>query len=124
MDDFLGTAKQVTSASHHPCQAPKPIDPRTLEVALFPPINQWGYFAVQIRPLTPHAISRLARQAETGLTAHKMLPSKSSPPPSTAKTSPLSGQPSSRQPILPRGRCGTGPPPTSVRRPRSPASRR
>jgi len=73
MDDFLGTAKQVTSASHHPCQAPKPFDPRTLEVALFPPINQWGHFAVQIRPLTPHAISRLARQAETGLTAHKML---------------------------------------------------
>lgn len=69
MDDFLATAKPVTSAGHHPCRAPKPIDPRRLEVALFPPINQWGHFAVQMRPLTPHAISRQARQPETGLLA-------------------------------------------------------
>ena len=33
-----------------------------------------GHFAVQRRPLTAHSVSRLVRQAETGLTAHRMLP--------------------------------------------------
>ena len=61
LDDFLANAKAVTAAGHHPCQAPKTIDPRTSAVVLFPPINQWGHFAVQIRPLSSHAISRLAR---------------------------------------------------------------
>ncbi len=41
MSDFLTDAKQVTPASHHPCRQPKPIDPRTLQVALFPPVDQW-----------------------------------------------------------------------------------
>ena len=67
-------AKEVTDVSRHPCRQPKPIDPETLEVALFPPIDQWGHLAVQIRPLTPRSVSRLARQAETGLAAHRMLP--------------------------------------------------
>ncbi len=47
--------------------------PKTLEVSLFPPIDQWGHLAVQIRPLTPRSVSRLARQAETGLAAHQIL---------------------------------------------------
>ena len=74
MSEFLTTkAKEVTEASHHPCRQPQPIDPRTLEVSLFPPIDQWGHLAVQIRPLTARSVSRLARQAETGLAAHKVL---------------------------------------------------
>ena len=75
MSEFLTKkAKEVTEASHHPCRAPQPIDPKTLEVSLFPPIDQWGHLAVQIRPLTPRSVSRLARQAETGLAAHRTVP--------------------------------------------------
>ncbi len=70
---LLKDAEEVTSASHHPCQAPKPIDDRTLEVPLFPPINQWGHLPLPIRPLSAHSTSRLARQAETGLAHHKAL---------------------------------------------------
>jgi len=74
MSDFLTTtAKEVTDSSRHPCRHPKPIDPKTLEVALFPPIDQWGHLAVQIRPLTPRSVSQLARRAETGVAAHKIL---------------------------------------------------
>ena len=51
-------AEAVTAASHHPCHNPKPIEPRTLEAVLFPPINQWGQ----------------TRQADTGLAHHKSLP--------------------------------------------------
>ena len=74
MSEFLTQkAKDVSENSHHPCKAPQPIDPRTLEVSLFPPIDQWGHLAVQIRPLTPRSVSRLARQAETGLPAHRAV---------------------------------------------------
>ena len=66
-------AEEVTSASHHPCHAPKPIDDRTLDAPLFPPINQWGHLPYPIEPLSPHSTSRLARQAETGLAHHRVL---------------------------------------------------
>jgi len=63
----------VTAASHHSCRAPKPIDDKTLDVPLFPPINQWGHLPLPIRPLSPHSTSRLARQADTGLAHHRAL---------------------------------------------------
>ena len=66
-------AEEVTSASHHPCHAPKPIDDRTLDAPLFPPINQWGQLPFPIEPLSPHSTSRLARQADTGLAHHRVL---------------------------------------------------
>ena len=66
-------AEEVTSDSHHPCYAPKPIDDRTLEAPLFPPINQWGHLPYPIEPLSPHSTSRLARQADTGLAHHRVL---------------------------------------------------
>jgi len=66
-------AKEVTAASHHPCQSPKPIDDRTLDAPLFPPINQWRHLPLPIRPMSPHSTSRLARQADTGLAHHKAL---------------------------------------------------
>ena len=130
LDDFLANAKAVTAAGHHPCQAPKPLDPRTSAVVLFPPINQWGHFAVQIRPLTPHAISWLARQAETGLAAHKMLRVDELTTVlhdnTTKRLSP--GPPSNRQSYprrhRHRHRDGTGPRPTSGRKSRSARSRR
>jgi hypothetical protein len=71
--DLLKDAEEVTAASHHPCQAPKPFDDRTLAVPLFPPINQWGHLPEPIRPLSPHAASYLARQADTGIAHHKTL---------------------------------------------------
>jgi len=70
---LLKKAEEVTADSHHPCHAPKPIDARTLDAPLFPPINQWGHLPLPIRPLSPHSASRLARQADTGLAHHKAL---------------------------------------------------
>jgi hypothetical protein len=70
---LLKDAKVVMPGSHHPCHAPKPIDDRTLDTVLFPPINQWGHLPLPIRPMSPHSTSRLARQADTGLAHHKVL---------------------------------------------------
>jgi len=71
--DLLKKAEEVTATSHHPCRGPKPIDDKTLAVALFPPINQWGHLPEPIRALSPHSTSHLARQANTGLAHHKAL---------------------------------------------------
>ena len=62
---LLKDADVVRTASHHPCRSPKPIDDKTLNAPLFPPINQWGHLPLPIRPLSPHSTSRLARQAVT-----------------------------------------------------------
>jgi len=70
---LLKKAEEVTGASHHSCRSPKPIDARTLDAPLFPPINQWGHLPLPIRPLSPHSASRLARQADTGLAHHRVL---------------------------------------------------
>jgi len=70
---LLKKAEVVTGASHHSCRSPKPIDARTFDAPLFPPINQWGHLPLPIRPLSPHSASRLARQADTGLAHHKAL---------------------------------------------------
>ncbi len=70
---LLKKAEAVTPASHHSCHAPKPIDDRTLDAPLFPPINQWGHLPYPIEPLSPHSTSRLARQADTGLAHHRVL---------------------------------------------------
>ena len=66
-------AEEVTAASHHPCLAPNPIDDRTLDAPLFPPINQWGHLPYPLEPMSPHSTSRLARQADTGLAHHRVL---------------------------------------------------
>jgi len=71
--NLLKDAEVVTAASHHPCHNPKPIDDKTLDAVLFPPINQWGHLPLPIRPLSPHSTSRLARQADTGPAHHKTL---------------------------------------------------
>ncbi len=68
---LLKDTKAVTTASHHPCHAPKPFDPRTSDAVLFPPINQWGQMPFPLEPLSPHSTSRLARQADTGLAHHR-----------------------------------------------------
>ena len=70
---LLKDAEEVTSASHHPCHAPNPIDDRTMDAPLFTPINQWGQLPFPIEPLSPHSTSRLARQADTGLAHHRVL---------------------------------------------------
>ena len=70
---FFKNVEEVTSASHHSCQAPRPFDDRTLDAPLFPPINQWGQLPYPIEPLSPHSTSRLARQADTGLAHHRVL---------------------------------------------------
>ena len=70
---LLKKAEEVTSASHHACHTPRPIDDKTLEAPVFPPINQWGQLPYPIEPMSPHSTSRLARQAETGLAHHRVL---------------------------------------------------
>lgn len=66
-------AKEVTEESHHPCRHPRPIDPRTLEVSLFPPIDQMG------APRGPDPAADPALGVPAGaagrdrLAAHKML---------------------------------------------------
>jgi len=52
---------------------PQPIDARTLDAPLFPPINQWGHLPYPIEPLSSHSTSRLARQADTGLAHHRVM---------------------------------------------------
>jgi len=71
--ELLRKAETVTGGSHHPCHNPKPIDDKTLNAPLFPPVNQWGHLPLPIRPLSPHSTSRLARQADTGLDHHRVL---------------------------------------------------
>ena len=71
--DLLNGAEDVTAASHHPCQHPKPFDDRTSAVPLFPPINRWGHLPQPLRALSPHSTSHLARQAETGISHHQAL---------------------------------------------------
>ncbi len=70
---LLKKAEVVSADSHHSCHVPKPIDDKTLDAPLFPPINQWGQLPYPIEPLSPHSTSRLARQAETGLAHHRVL---------------------------------------------------
>ena len=70
---LIKKAEAVTADGDHSCHAPKPIDPRTLEAVLFPPINQWGQMPFPLEPLSPHSTSRLARQSETGLAHHRAL---------------------------------------------------
>ncbi len=70
---LIKKAEAVTAAGHHRCRSPKPIDPRTSDAVLFPPINQWGQMPFPLEPLSPHSTSRLARQADTGLAHHKVL---------------------------------------------------
>ena len=70
---LLKKAEVISADSHHSCQVPKPIDDRTLDAPLFPPINQWGHLPYPIEPLSPHSTSRLARQADTGLAHHRVL---------------------------------------------------
>ena len=103
-------AEEVTSASHHPCHAPKPIDDRTLDAPLFPPINQWGQLPYPIEPLSPHSTSRLARQADTGLAHHRVLDV------DEPVASGGAGQGWLRRCRRRRGRCGTGRRPTNGRR--------
>jgi len=73
LPDLLKNAEVVTADGHHPCHTPKPIDDKTMDAVLFPPINQWGQMPFPLEPLSPHSTSRLARQAETGLAHHKVL---------------------------------------------------
>ncbi len=73
LPDLLKKAEVVTADGHHPCHTPKPIDDKTMNAVLFPPINRWGQMPFPLEPLSPHSTSRLARQADTGLAHHKAL---------------------------------------------------
>ena len=109
LKNLLKHAEVVTAASHYPCRNPKPIDQRTLEAPLFPPINQWGHLPLPIRPLSPHSTSRLAQQADTGLAHHKAL-----------RVDKFIAALDSTQPTPESApRCGTGPPRIDGRRTRS-----
>ena len=71
----LKKAKPVTTRSPHLCRSTRTLDPATLTVPLLPPIDQWGYVPFPVQRLTPHSLSRRARDLLAGdLGAHRDLP--------------------------------------------------
>ena len=58
----------------------------TRAVPLLPPIDQWGYEPFPLQPLTPHSLSRRARDLLAGdLGAHRDLPVDPDPEPETTE---------------------------------------
>ncbi len=78
----LKKAQAVTSGSPHLCRSTRAIDHRTTTVPLLPPIDQWGYLPFPVQRLTPHSLSRRARDLEEGdFGAHRDLPADTDEPP-------------------------------------------
>lgn len=57
----LDEAEVVTSESPHLCRSTRPLDPKTLPVAVLAPINQWGALPDRHSSLSPHGQSRRTR---------------------------------------------------------------
>jgi hypothetical protein len=71
----LDEAEAVTSESPHLCRSTRPLDPKTLEVAVLAPINQWGALPDRHSSLSPHGQSRRTRDILAGdLAVHRDIP--------------------------------------------------
>lgn len=71
---LLKTAPEVTGRSPHVCQAPLQLAEPTRATPLLSPIDQWGALPFPPPPLTPHSLSRRARDLLAGdLGAHRSL---------------------------------------------------
>ena len=72
--DHLRKAVAPTSTSSHACQRPLRLDDRSAGHPLLAPVNQWGHAPFPLSPMSPHAVSRQARDLMDGLiTVHRDL---------------------------------------------------
>ena len=70
--------------SPHVCHTPPVLDVSTNVVPLLPPIDQWGALPLPLQRLSPHSLSRRARDLLAGdLGAHRDLPVDPEPEPET-----------------------------------------
>jgi len=68
-------ATPVTDHSPHQCRSTRSRAEATRSAPLLPPIDQWGYLPFPQQPLSPHSLSRRARDLLNGdLGAHRHLP--------------------------------------------------
>ena len=73
--DALDNVPALTGESPHLCRSTRPLDPKTLPVALLAPINQWGALPDRHSSLSPHGQSRRTRDLLVGdLGVHRNIP--------------------------------------------------
>jgi hypothetical protein len=73
--DHLDKVKPLTSESPHVCREPFSVDDRAVSDPLLAPVTQWGHAPFPLNPMTPHAVSRQARDLLEGIiTVHRTLP--------------------------------------------------
>jgi len=65
----LRKAKSVTSASPHVCRERLTLDDRSACHPLLAPVDQWGHAPFPLSPMSPHAVSRQARDLLDGIIA-------------------------------------------------------
>jgi hypothetical protein len=71
----LKKAEPLDNRSPHLCRSTRTVDAATLTAPLLPPIDQWGYVPFPVQRLTPHSLSRQARQILAGdFGAHRDVP--------------------------------------------------
>lgn len=74
VSDHLKKAETLTSASPHVCGEPLMLDDRSGSHPLLAPVNQWGHAPFPLSPMSPHAVSRQARDLLDGIiTVHRNL---------------------------------------------------
>ena len=74
VSDHLRKAKTPTSTSPHACRRPLTLDERSASHPLLAPVTQWGHAPFPLSPMSPHAVSRQARDLMDGLiTVHRDL---------------------------------------------------
>ena len=70
----LRKAESLTSASPHVCREPLVLDGRSAGHPLLAPVTQWGHAPFPLTPMSPHAVSRQARDLLDGIiTVHRDL---------------------------------------------------
>ena len=73
--DHLDKAVSPTSQSSHVCREPFSVDDRAASDPLLAPVTQWGHAPFPLNPMSPHAVSRQARDLLGGIiTVHRVLP--------------------------------------------------
>ena len=78
----LKKAPAVDHGSPHVCHAPPVLDDSAKSVPLLPPIDQWGALPLPLQRLSPHSLSRRARDLLVGhLGVHRDLPVDPDPEP-------------------------------------------
>jgi hypothetical protein len=74
VSDHLRKATAPTSTSPHACRRPLTLDDRSAGHPLLAPVTQWGHAPFPLSAMSPHAVSRQARDLMDGLiTVHRDL---------------------------------------------------